>query len=268
MPYGKYTRKQPMGRRKKASTAKVSAPVQTAIVRAVRRANPQEVKFASSWNSQMAINERYGTLFNSGIGANNNQLLPEIPQGVDVGQRTGDRINPKRLVVDFWVTAANLANNLDFVARLLVLQSRKVKDPLAVGALNMAALLDYGQGQKGFEGYTSDLSMPINKEEFTVISDRLITMDKTYGFNPAATNSYSSSAQGQSQGLIHHYRVIVKCPKVLHYNGSTTLFPDGFAPFFNCGYAQPSRANGLDTPDTVVTALSVQWSSTLYYTDA
>lgn len=257
-----------MGRRKKASSAKVSAPVQTAIVRAVRRANPQEVKFASSWNSQMVANAQYGVAFNSFVAADNNNLIPEIPQGFGVGQRGGDKINPKRLVVDVWVTATNLANNLDFVARLFMLHSRKVKDPTLVGALNMNTLLDYGQGQKPFEGYTNDLSMPVNKQEFTIISDRLITMDKTYGFNPAVSNGYSSSAQGQSQGLIHHYRVTIKCPKVLHYNGDAAIYPDGFAPFFNCGYAQPSRVNNVDSPDLLITALQVQWSSTLYYTDA
>jgi len=254
---------------RRPASNKVSKPLKTAIARVLRSVHPVETKYVTCWNGQQSSNQQYGVSFNSGIGTGTNyKLIPEIIQGSNVGDRIGDKINPKRLVVDFWVTAANLANNLDFVARLLVLSSRSVKENASIGSISMNELLDYGQGQKPFDGYTNDLSMPINKQLFTVHSDRLVTMDKTYGFNPAFFNSYSSSAQGQSPNLIHHYRVVIKCPKTLHYDGTLAVYPSGFAPFFNCGYAQPSRSNGLDTPDTTVQALSVQWSSTLWYTDA
>lgn len=154
------------------------------------------------------------------------------------------------------------------VARLLILQSRNVKDPLEVIAGNVAmnTLLDWGQAQGDFQGYTSHLSAPINKDEFTVLMDRKLTMDKTYGYNPALINAYSSSAQGQSQGLIHHFRVKLKAPKTLHYAQGTSSLPDGYAPFFNAGYAVPSRINA-DGVDALTTALFVYWTSTLYYTD-
>lgn len=258
---------------KMAAARILSQPVKTAIVRAVRRANPEEVKFATLFNSQMASNNRFGLWFNGSMDNTScYNLVPEIPQGVNIGQRIGNKISPRKLVIDFWVTAANLSNNLDFVARLLVLQSRKTKDAAAIAAastVNLGALLDYGQGEKPFEGYTSDLSLPINKEEFTVMMDRKLTLDKTYGYNPAAANVYSSSAQGQSQGIIRHIRVTLKCPATLHYALDANLYPDGWAPFFNAGYVVPARNNAAgDSPDTIVTGLSVQWNSTLFYTDA
>lgn len=264
--FGKQQRKKT--RRTTRKVKKVSVPVKNAIVKAVRNNLGTEVKFASTWNGQMLSANEWGILYNSGITAVSNvSLLPEIPIGNQVGQRTGNRINPRRLEVDFWVTAANYSNSLDFVARFLILQSRNLRNATVVNTVAMNTLLDWGQTQGPFEGYTSHLSAPINKDEFFVLMDRKITMDKTLGVNPAITNAYASSAVGQSPNLIHHFKVVLKTPKVLHYDDGIATLPSGYAPFFNCGYAQPSR-NGVDIPDTSITGLSVYFTSTLYYTDA
>lgn len=268
--YGKVVRRKRQYPKGHSKHKPLSPTMQNAIAKVVRRANPEEVKFATSWNSQSATADTYGVWFNSTItGATNYNLVPTIPQGVSVGERSGNKISVKSMYVDFWVTTANLANNVDLVARLFILQSRNIKDPNEViaGNVSMATMLDWGQAQGTFTGYTSHLSAPINKDEFNVLMDRKVTIDKTYGYNPALINAYSSSAQGQSQGLIHHFRVKVKTPKLLHYATNTATLPDGFAPFFNCGYCIPSRINA-DGVDNVVSALSVYWTSTIYYTDA
>lgn len=254
--------------RKNARVAKVSKPVQQAIVKAVKRVNPGELKFASTWNGSMISADVWGVQYNSAMtGGSNVGLLPNIPQGDNNGERNGNRITPRRLVVDFWVTAANLDNNLDFIARLLILQSRNQKNQTLVTSVPLTTLLDWGQTQGGFVGYTSHLSAPINKDEFQVLMDRKVVIDKTYGQNPSSGNSYTSTAVGQSTNLIHHIRVSLKPPSVLHYANGVATLPEGYAPFFNCGYVQPSR-QASDTPDTTISALQVYFTSTLYYTDA
>jgi len=265
-----YRRRMVRKNRRTRRLPKVSSPLKLAITKAIRRAAPEEVKFATSWNSQSATADTYGVWFNSNItGATNYNLVPTIPQGVNVGERSGNKISVRSHVVDFWVTCANLANNIDMVARLFVLQSRNIKDPAEViaGNVDMSTMLDWGQAQGAFLGYTSHLSAPVNKEQFTVLMDRKLTMDKTYGYNPALINAYSSSAQGQSQGLIHHFRIKLKTPKTLHYASGLNNLPDGYAPFFNAGYCVPSRINA-DGVDNLTTALSIYWTSTIYYTDA
>lgn len=248
--------------------ASVSKPVKQAIVRAIRRAKPEEVKFATLWNSSSTVSQAYGVQFNAGIANGTNYaLIPPISQGVNVGQRNGNKISPKRLVVDFWLNATNYDSSVDMIARLFILESLNIRDQTQINTIDMQSMLDYGQAQGPFEGYTTQLSAPLNRDEFKVYVNKMFKINKTQGQGPTLVNAYTGAVTAPQPNVIQHYRVVLKCPKVLHYSGGANTFPDGWAPFFNCGYCIPASFP-TDAPDTTVTRLQVNWTSTLYYTDA
>lgn len=266
MPYGKYTRKQPMGRRKKASKAKVSVPVKNAIVRAVRQAHPTETKFATLWDGQQSVSNRYGVQFNATIGTGSNYaLVPEIPLGTQVGERSGNKISPKKMVVDFWICATNYLSAVDLVARLFILESLNIKDTAQINTIDMSTLLDYGQAQGPFQGFASQLHGAVNRDQFKVHMDRTFKLQKGYGQGPNLVNAYLGNVEQPT--TFYHCRVTLKCPKVLHYRDGAATLPDGWAPFFNAGYCVPSMID-TDGVDVTNSRIQVSWTSTLYYTDA
>lgn len=237
-----------------------------AITRAIRRARPQEVKFATMWDGQQSVAHRYGVQFNAPIGTGTNYaLIPSIPSGSDNGQRNGAKISPKRLVVDFWVNATNYKSSVDLVARLFILESLNIRDTAAINTVDMTTLLDHGQTQGSFDGYASDLHGLVNKEQFKVYMDKKFKIQKGYGQGPTTINLFDGGIT--QPNVFHHVRVVLKCPKTLHYRDPAQVLPDGWAPFFNCGYAVPSMVDA-DGADIINTRLQVSWTSTLFYTDA
>ena len=253
---------------KKRVSKKVSAPVKQAIVRAVRRANAGEVKFASLWNGQSTSSTLYGIQFNAAIQTGTNyQLIPPVPTGPDVGQRLGNKISPKRLVCDFWVCNDNEGSSFNAIYRMFILESLNIRDTTQINTVDMSTLLDYGQAQGPFDGYTTTVSGPVNKDQFKVLMDKTYTMNKTAGVDPAITNTYIGGQVAPNTNQIRHVRVSLKCPKVLHYGTAAQVLPDGWAPFFNMGYCIPAYTSA-DGVDTTITRLRCAWRSTLYYTDA
>lgn len=254
-------------RRRVPGKAMVSMPVKQEIARAVRRVTP-ETKFVSLWNGATTSAQVFGIDFNGGIGTGTNySLIPPIPQGWNVGERIGNKIAPTRLVVDFWVTATNYVSSCDMVARLFILESLNVRDPTQINTIDMDTLLDWGQTQGPFAGFTSSLSGRVNRDEFKVRYDKLLKIDKTAGQGPAVTNGYSGNVPSSTTNMIHHFRVSLKCPPVLHYPVGGSSLPDGWAPFFNAGYCLPS-ATTADGPDVTASRLRISYTSTLFYKDA
>lgn len=256
--------------RKRAAkkSAKVSKPLKRAIVKAIKSAAPQEVKFTTLWNGSSASPDVYGVPFNAAIGTGTNYaILPTIAQGTGVGQRLGNKINPRRLVVNVWVNPRNFASSADFVARVFCLESKNLKSALDINSVSMGTLLDYGQAQGPFDGYPPQLTAGVDRTQFKVYSDRLIKMNKAQGVGPTLTNLYNGVVVSPTQNTIHHYRFTIKCPKTLEYDGAVATSPVGFAPFLNAGYAILAQ-DAPDTPDITNLRLQVAWSSTLYFTDA
>lgn len=255
---------------KKKATTKVSKPLKLAIQRAVKASAPEEVKYITTWNGQSASADVWGIGYNAFMtGPTNEGIMPAISQGTGVGQRIGNKICPKRLTVDFWVNPANLTSSVDMIARMLILESKNIRDGAAATAITLGEVLNFGQTQGSFNGYTSHLKAPINTNLFKVHSDRLIKFNKAQGNGPTLSNAYVGDVVSPtSTNNMAHYRVNIKVPKTFTYKEAADVFPEGFCPFFNCGYAVLPSTNGTDTPDVTILRLQVQWSVTLYYTDA
>jgi len=250
---------------------KVSKPIKLAIAKAIRAQAPQEVKMITSWNNQFASTDVFGVAFNSYVTTGSNYgLVPPLSLGTAVGTRLGNKVHPKRLTVDFWVNPANLVGSADMIARLFVLESKNIRNgsPTAIAGIGMTEMLNWGQVQGSFNGYTSHLSAPVNKNQFIVHSDRLIKMNKAVGEGPTLTNGYTGSTTAPTQNTLHHYRINLKLPKVFTYADNNDSYPEGYAPFFNAGYCMPISTAGTDVPDLTVSRLLVSWQTTLYYTDA
>lgn len=249
-------------------SAKVSKPLKQAIVKAIKAAAPQETKFTTIWNGSSSTPDVYGIPFNASIGTGTNYaILPTIAQGAGVGQRLGNKINPKRLVVNVWVNPRNFQSSADFVARVFCLESKNLKSALQINSVDMTTLLDYGQAQGAFDGYPLQLTAGVDRSQFKVYSDKLIKMNKAQGVGPTLTNLYNGDVVAPTTNTIHHYRFTIKCPKVLEYDGALATSPVGFAPFLNAGYAILAQ-DSPDVPDLTLLRLQVAWSSTLYFTDA
>lgn len=256
-------------RARKSKVAKLSLPVKRAIAKAVKA--PEEVKFITQWNGQTSGLQAHGALYTAGmgfIGGNPNlPLIPPMAQGNDVGQRIGSKIRPIKLVVDFVVNAANIAYSVDLLARLLILESKNIRDTGSIGSVPMNALLDFGQTQTFFQGRACDIGAPINTDIYKVYMNKVLKINKPAGEGPNLINGYVGNVVSVSPNTVHKFRVVLKCPAVLGYADAGAIFPQGWAPFFNAGYNICPQVNG-DAPDTVTTRLQVAFTSTLYYTDA
>jgi len=247
----------------------VSAPLKLAIKKLIKA--PVEVKFTTAFNGSSASSAGiFGQLYNADIGtsgATNQVLLPSIIQGLESGQRIGNQIRPRALVLNIWANAANTADSASFVARMFVLESLRIRDStLITTGIPMSTLLNYGQAQGGFDGYPSQLSAGVNRNEFKVYHDKLVKFDKADGRGPSLVNTFTGNTVAPTTNTMYHCRIVVKCPAVLRYHNAPDLYPDNFAPFFNAGYAIPSCVTG-DPPDSIVTRLQIMVESTLYYTD-
>jgi len=240
--------------------------MKAAITKVVRSIQPRpEVKFATLWNGDNVSADVYGIQYNAAIGTGTNvNLLPPVPQGTGNGQRIGERISPKRLVIDFVLNPTNYVSSVDLIARLFILESKNLRSAATINTVDMSALIDYGQVLGSFDGYTSNLAGRVNTDAFIVHMDKQLKLQKGYGQGPNIGNLYNG-AVGQPN-VFHKFRVVIKCPKVLHYASAASAIPDGFGPFFNMGYAVPSFV-AADGVDILSTRAQVQFNSTLYYTD-
>jgi len=254
--------------KKDSKKPKISGPLKLAIARAVR--TPKEVKFITSWNGQQATSDVYGNFYNAGMnGPTNVAILPQITQSTNVGGRIGNKITPTRLTVDFWVNLANTQSSAEIAAKLVILESKNIRDNAQVTTASLATLLDNGQSQGPFVGYPSNLSVGINTDEFKVHMNRILLLSKGAGMGPDFINSFVGDQQTQAtpSSGITHFQVTLKTPAVLSYQTAGSVWPDGFAPFFNCGYAICANQSP-DIPDINIARLQVMFKTTLYYTDA
>jgi len=209
------------------------------------------------------------TNFNSGIDSAGDaiRILPNVGQGTDVSNRIGNQLTARKLTLTGAVswspsigTFGSFAN-ARLGVRLFVIQPRQysqIGDVLANTATWMPTLLQKGSTATAFTGAINDLWAPINAEAFIKYYDRVIYLNGTY----------QASAVGMSQllGATKIFKIPLKCRnKVLKYeNTVSTVNPTNYAPVFCIGYAHMDGSG----PDTVSTAITVQWDAVFDFEDA
>lgn len=191
------------------------------------------------------------------------RIVPYMAQGLDTGGRIGNEITAKALTVKghMIMTLANAgySGSVRIGVRMMCLTSKRYKhiDDLTTNpSLHLNFLLKSGNAIQPFSGNIPDLYLPINREVYTVHYDKVqyITIPLIYT-NAGAVDLVNS---------VKMFSFSVPCKnKKITYEDSLSNAPQNWAPFWVIGYVKLDGSG----PDTVLTNISCESISTLYYTD-
>jgi len=209
------------------------------------------------------------TNFNSGIDAAGDaiRVLPNVIQGTGENNRIGNQLKAQSLIIKGCVSWSPSIGSFGTFAnarlgvRLFVIQPRnysEIGEVLANTATWMPTLLQKGGVAAPFTGAINDLWAPLNSEAFIKYYDKVFMLNGTY----------QSTAVGMTQllGATKMFKIALRCKnKTIKYeNAISTGNPMNYAPVFCIGYAHLDGSG----PDTVSTAITVQWDSVFNYEDA
>jgi len=235
------------------------------------------------WNSQIAGSADWY------------RALPLVSRGSNSNQRVGDKIQPKSLKVNWTFRFdKNDQNTRDIFVVLYLLSSKSNKDYNTnnnSGALpsNFNQYLDNGNDTTTyFSGTWADSQKPVNRENFTVHTKKIINLIKPTGLangsgvvGPAlldASGNIQTDLSGNpvylaagSDGMYSHERSVRKSfsytfkslPKNFLYSDVSLSRPANFAPVWAVGYYY---ADG-SSPDTAAGLLYAACETHLYYKD-
>jgi hypothetical protein len=265
------------GKRKNNKTGANSKAPTTALVKAVAKkvlSDQLEDKYARLIPPTESGVPVY---FNANISANSEcyPVLPQVAQGTNSNERIGDKIRPKRLRVDFVITANGSYNSSQLnQVRLFVLQDKSIKDLEALrdsiveqrtGTPISTELLDVGGQTNGFFGNPDQVMSRVNRNRYQVYKDKVCEVIAGLGQTPQATNLYLGTQVFVSDKQCWKFSVIIPTPVLLHYSQNDSVWPTNFAPFFCLGYVQP---DGNAAPDSILQRIAVNWYCHLDYEDA
>lgn len=124
-------------------------------------------------------------------------LLPPIPKGSDQGERLGIRIKPMVNSIRGYINLKphnSLTNPYTPVKVRLMVVSYKLqnRDSVALSLSDFARIFEAGNNTVPFQGNMLDMVLPVNKSDWIVYENRVISVGSTSG---------SSSVQGS--GVIY-----------------------------------------------------------------
>lgn len=231
--------------------AKTKATV--ALIRAVAKKVVGD-QLENKYETRLSQTSGYPRIYDCQITSNDiYPLMPAISQGVASNERTGDKIRPKKMRVDFTLTTNNAdTSSLNAQVRLLVLTDKTIKNSLELppivgtqpGSPVGTELLQYGGVVAGYTALPSDDMARVNTERYSVIKDIHKELIKGAGTGPLPANSFIGTQTFVTGLSTHKFSVIIPTPAVLKYSQATDTFPTNFAPFFVLGYVQPDGNAG------------------------
>lgn len=171
-----------------------------------------------------------------------NNAIPDVPIGAARGDRFGAQVKLTRLFIkgkiDIPADDNPVIGNDDraqLYVRLMVLSCKKFKQIQEVRAnWNAGAILndqffkssDAGQAP---QGQYIDMLRPINSDAFTTHYDRVMKLDRNYGYFPDPT---STSGAAPQRPVSRDFRIYLKCKnRHLKYEDATRVQPDNWQPF-------------------------------------
>jgi len=267
-------------KRRPRSTKKVSKSLRIAVEKIISR--DTEDKYNTN---AVGIMTQPGVLplssqpgsFGSPLANTAYTLLPDIGQGTNYSQRLGDKIKPKSLVVDWVFSLAPLTvagSSLPLMVRLLVLKDKEISGAQQVPTTPLSTeLLLLGNGSVGGAGIPSiqNILTRVNRKRYTVITDKVMKLDKGSGSDPDPTNSSVGNLSDVSVNSVHRFRTRIPCPAALLYPTTAAIFPSNFAPFFTVMWAQANGdlpAPGDPLPAIYVDPVAVAFVAHFDYEDA
>jgi len=205
------------------------------------------------------------TYFNSGINsvAEMLQILPNITNSTADNGRIGDQIRAQSLIIKgaLQIPAATTSySNSRIAVRLFVVQPKNLGDLTNITFSNtwLSHLLKKGGSTVGFTGVMSDLWAPINVDAITKYYDKIFYLDAAY------VSTAGTSVTGNS---VKFFTIPLKLRnKLLRYDANigSALTPTNYNPVMLAGYVHMDGSS----PDTLTTALSVQFDTVFNYEDA
>lgn len=184
------------------------------------------------------------------------QVIGSMSEGTDYNQRIGDKIRPRSLTVKVMVGLNPLGGTItkDIRVRCMIgsFKSIKTNGQLALTA-PFGQLLDYG-GSAGPQMYLGDqvsALAPMNPNVVRSYGDKSCLL--TQGTNEQETKNS------------HVFTFKVPVPATLHYDDSTSAFPNNWAPFICLGYA---HTDGSSADYPAPTRVNATCLVTMTYEDA
>lgn len=173
-------------------------------------------------------------------------LFPDITQGPGSFQRLGNKIRVKNLIVNWQISlkpdlgAPVNIESLPLLVRLLVLKSKAVQSPpqLASTISLGTDLFNYGGGlYGGGTNRPSDMELRVNRKLYTVVSDKVMKLEKGQGADQTSTQP-TGSIVCVSPTSVHRFQTRIPCGMNVNYSSESAIFPDNFAPFFTMCWTQ------------------------------
>lgn len=243
--------------------AKVAPKIKKAIRSAISRS--EEVKCSPQLTiaDQQVIN---GTGLDKGnnLGyTNTNSIVPQIVQGVGDGQRIGNVVNCRKLLVKYTIQAlavtalggTNPFLALPFLVRVIIYRHRYATDDFG-----NTGILDVGNTAQNLGSTPDSWIEPYNRKEF------IIGYSKQFLMQPIANNTGAATvadnvATGAKQFVSG--KAYIKMPKKLHFNDTTNI-PT------NAGWFLSFACCNIDGTGATLTQFRarVNAESFLYYTDS
>jgi len=262
----KKTKGKPRGPKPKGASTMVQLIKQVASRTALAE---METKFICEKQNAIA--------FNSQISTGTSEMYSLIPQlaapatGVAAGdwQRMNNDVTPMSCRTD-WTFSLNAEStrSVNILAVLYCLQSKSTRyfpDLIyEVGSAGPTILRSGTSAQvQQFNGYPSDIALPINTEEFTLLHKKVFHLQKNVG---SANSDTTSGSTPNSAPSVFRHSYSVKCPKQYKYSpsGLSEVYPQGHAPFWVLGYCHVDGS----APDVLNTDLVASWNTSMTFKDA
>lgn len=217
------------------------------------------------------------TSFNSGINSTGDIIgvMPAVNLGTNNANRIGNQIMAKSLMLYANLLVKNTATSTsitDYTAnsrigvRVMVVQPKTVMNRSDVtnnqGAW-LSRLLRDGSSSVAFDGTLDNFYLPINTEAITKYYDKKFYFKSDSVYLPA-TNTESITVQTLNTVKRLNIPVISKLKKILYDQSFDTSFSTNYTPVILVGYC---HLNG-DSPDTLTTAITMNFTSVLKYQDS
>lgn len=249
----------------RARTATKSAKAVVSIVKSVI-AKEIETKFVSETVSNGPYNSE---ITNADVIA----VLPKL-QAMDnsnVGsawQRTGTKISPKSLTLHCQWSLTPVTRSSAVVVHYFILTSKIYKATPSLSAAQMGRLLRSGASTlaEPFTGFINNSQLPINDQDFNVITRGHFTLQKN-------TGDVQDSTTAGNQPIVSPVCKIktfkIPVPSKLTYDQDNALprlvfYPNGYAPFLVFGYTHQDGS----TPDMAFQDVSLVARANMWFDDA
>jgi len=251
---------------KSTKPTKIASIPKKSFNSAVRRVIKQEMEVKTAPNLTVfdqATVKGTGLDYNNGFGLTSLNIVPSVANGPNEGQRIGNIVKPKRLVLRYTiranpVTAAGGTNPkpaLPFLCRVIVYRHRYAMDDPSNNAI-----IDVGGANTNLASTPDYWIEPYNRKEF------LIVHSKQWLMQPITNNSGASTvadnvAHGTKQFLTH--KTTIPMPRKLLYNDLGSVAT-------NCSFYMAVACCNTDGTSDLANIFRAQVNAEtyLYFTDA